>query len=106
MKVKGLICAILPRLSWALQINNRHLLEQQLKVFHAIETCDVSNCTVECFHCNNGRVRCEFCKGTGFFTIGEDLIGTNNVCPACNGCGERFCKECAGTGKIAKWYIN
>ena len=106
MKIRGLIFGILSNLSCALQVNQRRLLEQQLKVFSAIETCDVTKidtCSIDCHYCNNGRVLCEFCKGTGFLMLGDVLIGTNNICPVCAGGGEQNCKKCSGTGKIANW---
>ena len=41
-----------------------------------------------CTSCHGeGEVECRFCRGTGFFTIGDDLIGTNNDCPVCRGTG-------------------
>lgn len=106
MKVKGLIIGILTNLSHSLQLNNKQLLEQQYRLFTAMEICDLQKletCCNNCHHCNNGRVLCDFCKGTGFLMLGDDLIGTNNVCPVCSGGGEQNCKRCCGTGKIASW---
>lgn len=78
------------------------------KIKHCgIEHCDIDNldaCCDICLNCNNtGLVRCEFCKATGFLTINNDLIGTNNKCVVCDGSGERICKTCMGAGKIARW---
>jgi len=106
MKIRGHIFGILSQLSCALHVNHRRLLEQQLKVFSALETCYVTNidtCSVNCYYCDSGRVRCEFCEGAGFLILGHDLIGTNNIYPVCVGAGEQNCKKCSGTGRIAKW---
>ena len=78
------------------------------KITHCgIEHCDADNldaCCISCDTCfESGTVLCEFCHGTGFFTIGNDLIGTHNHCPACNGKGTIECKTCMGAGKIANW---
>ncbi len=78
------------------------------KITHCgIEHCDVDNidaCTGLCHMClGKGSVLCGFCHGTGFLTIGDQLIGTNNNCSACNGIGEMECKKCMGSGRIANW---
>ena len=59
---------------------------------HICETCD-----------SEGEVPCRFCGGTGFLMLGHDLIGTNNDCPVCNGCGYEECKDCMGAGYIVDW---
>ena len=61
-------------------------------------------CGQSCRDCSGkGCKSCRFCHGTGFFTIGEELIGQGNPCPACRSLGEEKCRTCVGTGKIAKW---
>lgn len=78
------------------------------KIQHCgIEYCDVDNleaCTDNCRSCySTGLKTCGYCKGTGFLTINDELIGTNNPCVACDGKGENECTECRGAGRIAKW---
>mmetsp|Transcript_29283 Transcript_29283/g.59902 ORF Transcript_29283/g.59902 Transcript_29283/m.59902 type:complete len:168 (+) Transcript_29283:30-533(+) len=65
---------------------------------------DVSQCGNTCTTCSgSGKIICRFCKGTGFFMIGNDLIGRNNACPTCRSKGEEVCQLCVGSGSIAKW---
>lgn len=78
------------------------------------ETCDVelsdevvrdtSACADACPACQGtGSVLCRFCSGTGFFIIGDDLIGQSNDCPVCGGKGGERCVPCQGTGAVAVW---
>jgi len=61
-------------------------------------------CCDPCKKCNStGTTLCNFCYGTGFLTLKNELIGTGNSCPACKGTGEWECKDCMGAGKIARW---
>ena len=106
MFIKELLILILPIICSSFPLSNKILLEQQLKFFDSLEICNVSNietCSVPCMKCNYGKIYCEFCKGTGFLMLGNDLIGTNNICVVCSGTGEKFCNTCAGTGNIANW---
>lgn len=64
---------------------------------------DVKDCSEQCIACRGtGLLACRYCRGTGFFMLGEDLIGTGNKCPVCTG-GEEKCGTCGGIGAIAKW---
>jgi hypothetical protein len=66
---------------------------------------DTSECGTECRTCRGkGLLQCGYCRGTGFFTIADVLIGTLNDCPVCDGVGEIKCEKCIGTGAIAKWF--
>ena len=106
MFFKQLIILVLPIICKSLSVPNRILLEQQLKFFDSLELCnitDIETCSVPCMKCEAGKILCEYCKGTGFLMLGNDLIGTNNICTVCSGTGEKFCNTCAGTGNIANW---
>ena len=82
-------------------------LELIWKIREEMDECDVSKghiCGSECLDCDgNGEIICKYCGGTGFFMLGNDLIGTNNDCPVCNGTGMNECKKCMGAGYIVKW---
>jgi len=80
------------------------------KIREEMDECDVSKgdiCGSECLNCyGKGEIICNYCGGTGFLMLGNDLIGTNNDCPVCNGTGMNECKKCMGAGYIVKWRNN
>ena len=82
-------------------------LELIWKIREEMDECDVSKggiCGGECNECNgDGDIVCNYCGGTGFFMLGDDLIGTNNDCPVCKGTGMTECKKCMGAGYIVEW---
>jgi|TARA_Y100000992_G_scaffold302551_2_gene277247 DnaJ-class molecular chaperone len=85
---------------------NKADIEIAWNVYNNIDECDVENitsCAVACDYCDKGEILCNFCKGTGFFIIGNELIGTNNTCPACKGKSYVKCTNCGGSGYIANW---
>ena len=84
-------------------------IELAWDLYNNIEECDVENittCAEACEYCDGGEILCNFCKGTGFFTIGDELIGTNNTCPVCKGKSYIKCDNCGGSGYIANWNKN
>eukprot|EP00252_Welwitschia_mirabilis_P021318 TRINITY_DN5444_c0_g2_i1.p1 TRINITY_DN5444_c0_g2~~TRINITY_DN5444_c0_g2_i1.p1 ORF type:complete len:156 (-),score=10.73 TRINITY_DN5444_c0_g2_i1:461-928(-) len=61
-----------------------------------------------CSSCDaKGSVECKWCKGTGFFIIGDKLLcevpSQNSTCVICGGEGLVKCSDCKGTGFRAKW---
>jgi DnaJ-class molecular chaperone len=57
--------------------------------------------TVQCPHCNNGKVSCPYCNGKG--KVSDGSFGNRQVaCTHCHGSGVGFCKYCRGTGKIKR----
>ena len=65
---------------------------------------DIRSCSDACSSCHGtGRVECRFCGGTGFFTVGEMVMGGGKVCPICNHDGEEECSQCRGSGWVANW---
>ena len=65
---------------------------------------DIRSCSDPCPTCHGtGRVECRFCGGTGFFTLGEMVMGGGKVCPICNHDGEEECVQCRGSGWVANW---
>ena len=65
---------------------------------------DIRSCSDPCPSCHGtGRVECRFCGGTGFFTVGEMVMGGGKVCPICNHDGEEECAQCRGSGWVANW---
>tara|TARA_Y100000768_G_C23353118_1_gene396289 strand:- start:51 stop:434 length:384 start_codon:yes stop_codon:yes gene_type:complete len=82
-------------------------LELIWKIREEMDVCDVSNgdvCGGECVECEGyGENQCNYCGGTGFLMMGDDLIGTNNDCPVCKGTGMIQCKKCMGAGYIVEW---
>ena len=65
---------------------------------------DIRSCSDPCPTCHGtGRVECRFCGGTGFFTLGEMVMGGGKVCPICNHDGEEECAQCRGSGWVANW---
>ena len=65
---------------------------------------DIRSCSDVCDMCHGtGRVECRFCGGTGFFTVGEMVMGGGKVCPICNHDGEEECAQCRGSGWVANW---
>lgn len=63
---------------------------------------------VSCTACNaEGRTECPWCKGTGFFILGDNLLcevpSRNTTCLICSGQGAVQCKDCKGTGYRARW---
>lgn len=65
---------------------------------------DIRSCSDPCPTCRGtGRVECRFCGGTGFFTLGEMVMGGGKVCPICNHDGEEECAQCRGSGWVANW---
>ena len=65
---------------------------------------DIRSCSDACPTCHGtGRVECRFCGGTGFFTVGEMVMGGGKVCPICNHDGEEECSQCRGSGWVANW---
>lgn len=81
-------------------------LERLRLIFESIEQCDPEipeTCAQACPSCDGtGLVPCRFCKGTGFMTVGDQVIGTDNACPACEEGYER-CEACKGRGRFATW---
>ena len=86
-------------------LNGMRHLDLIWSIREEIESCDVTKeiCGNVCVECEGGRTICRFCGGTGFFMVGDDLIGTNNDCPVCEGHGEEECKNCMGSGRIVDW---
>ena len=82
-------------------------LQKNIEIYESINDCNVSQintCGELCDKCmGKGVVECECCHGTGFLTMGDIIIGTNNNCTVCSGEGEKECKKCMGSGYIAKW---
>ncbi|CAK7353992.1 unnamed protein product [Dovyalis caffra] len=63
---------------------------------------------VACASCDsNGRVECQWCRGTGFFILGDNMLcqvpSRNTTCVICAGKGSISCSDCKGTGFRAKW---
>ncbi|XP_050216520.1 protein BUNDLE SHEATH DEFECTIVE 2, chloroplastic isoform X2 [Mercurialis annua] len=63
---------------------------------------------VVCTSCSsNGHIDCEWCAGTGFFIIGDNMLcqvpSRNTTCVICAGKGLMRCSDCKGTGFRAKW---
>ncbi|KAF9614345.1 hypothetical protein IFM89_018098 [Coptis chinensis] len=63
---------------------------------------------IPCSSCNsNGHVECNWCGGTGFFILGDDMLcqvpSRNTRCLICAGEGSKCCSDCKGTGFRAKW---
>ncbi|KAJ4837003.1 hypothetical protein Tsubulata_022216 [Turnera subulata] len=63
---------------------------------------------VACSSCDsNGHVECKWCRGTGFFIIGDNMLcqvpSRNTTCVICAGKGSMCCSDCKGTGFRAKW---
>ncbi|KAG7024403.1 hypothetical protein SDJN02_13217 [Cucurbita argyrosperma subsp. argyrosperma] len=61
-----------------------------------------------CSSCHsNGHVECQWCKGTGFFILGDNMLcqvpSRNTSCVICAGKGSIRCFDCKGTGYRAKW---
>ncbi|MCO5598122.1 hypothetical protein L7F22_052214 [Adiantum nelumboides] len=66
---------------------------------------------VQCLSCKAAGVAdCQWCKGTGFFILGDNLLcevpSRNTTCLICLGKGTVPCKDCKGTGYIAQWLLN
>ena len=84
-------------------------IETAWDIYNSIDECDIENissCARVCEKCEDGEILCNFCKGTGFFIIGDELIGTNNACPVCKGNSYIKCENCGGSGYIAHWNKN
>lgn len=63
---------------------------------------------IACSSCDsNGHVECEWCRGTGFFILGDNMLcqvpSRNTSCVICGGKGSKCCADCKGTGFRAKW---
>ncbi|GFY96799.1 DnaJ/Hsp40 cysteine-rich domain superfamily protein [Actinidia rufa] len=63
---------------------------------------------IACSSCNsNGHVECKWCRGTGFFILGDNMLcqvpSRNTSCVICAGKGSTYCADCKGTGFRAKW---
>lgn len=82
-------------------------LENNIEIYESIKECnisDITTCGDKCSLCLGKKtVICNYCRGTGFLTMGDIIIGTGNACPICMGKGEKECKMCMGSGYIAKW---
>ena len=95
------------RLSKINPLDRMKHLELIWKIREEMDVCDVSNgdvCGGECDECDGeGDVPCNYCGGTGFLMLGNELIGTNNNCPVCKGTGLLECKKCMGAGYIVEW---
>ncbi len=95
------------RLSKINPLDRMKHLELIWKIREEMEECDVSKgdiCGGECDECDGeGDVPCNYCGGTGFLMLGNELIGTNNNCPVCKGTGLLECKKCMGAGYIVEW---
>jgi len=85
----------------------RQNLELHWQITSSSSECDVEDirsCSDPCPTCHGtGRVECRFCGGTGFFTLGEVVIGGGKACPICNHDGEEECAQCRGSGWVANW---
>ncbi len=88
--------------------NDVYKVELAWKIYNSIEYCDVTEdntCGEICSSCGgDGEVICRFCKGTGFMTLADELVGTLNDCPVCSGTGYEECHDCMGAGIIAHWH--
>ena len=88
-------------------IEKRNNLQKNIEIYESIKKCnisDINSCAVECTVCEGKKLQiCNYCRGTGFLTIGDELIGTRNNCTICMGKGEKECRRCMGSGYIAKW---
>ena len=88
-------------------IEIRKILQKNIEIYESIKECNVSEiqtCGIECPLCCGEKVLvCNYCRGTGFLTMGDEIIGTGNNCTICMGKGEKECKRCMGSGYIAKW---
>ncbi|CAM6102815.1 unnamed protein product [Calypogeia fissa] len=63
---------------------------------------------VQCKSCSaSGQVECPWCKGTGFFFLGDHMLcevpSRNTTCRVCFGRCTLPCDDCKGTGFRAKW---
>ncbi|XP_058222264.1 uncharacterized protein LOC131332202 isoform X2 [Rhododendron vialii] len=63
---------------------------------------------IACSSCDsNGHVECEWCRGTGFFILGDNMLcqvpSRSTSCVICTGKGSKRCADCKGTGFRAKW---
>ncbi|KAJ6361231.1 hypothetical protein OIU78_001800 [Salix suchowensis] len=57
---------------------------------------------VSCTSCDsNGHVECQWCRGTGFFILGDNMLcqvpSRNTTCVICAGKGSMRCSDCKGT---------
>ena len=88
-------------------IETRKNLQKNIEIYESIKECDVTEihtCGIECPLCGGEKVLvCNYCRGTGFLTMGDEIIGTGNNCTICMGKGEKECKRCMGSGYIARW---
>ena len=89
------------RLTWAIR---DAVAECEVDGMYGNPVRDSSACGVACEECGgHGELQCRYCRGTGFFTIGDELIGSGNDCPVCKASGFEVCRPCQGTGAVAKW---
>ncbi|KAH7301631.1 hypothetical protein KP509_23G034900 [Ceratopteris richardii] len=63
---------------------------------------------VKCVSCQAaGVVDCQWCRGTGFFILGDNILcevpSRNTTCLICLGKCAVSCKDCKGTGYVARW---
>ncbi|KAE8731656.1 protein ASPARTIC PROTEASE IN GUARD CELL 1-like [Hibiscus syriacus] len=63
---------------------------------------------IVCSSCDSkGNVECQWCRGTGFFILGDNMLcqvpSRNTSCVICAGEGSKCCSDCQGTGFRAKW---
>ncbi|KAJ1430180.1 Heat shock protein DnaJ, cysteine-rich domain superfamily [Sesbania bispinosa] len=63
---------------------------------------------IVCSSCKSkGQTECNWCGGTGFFIIGDNMLceipSKNTSCIICYGKGSMCCSDCQGTGFRAKW---
>ena len=109
-------------LQWSIDKNNQEC-----------DVTDILSCSTPCTTCRgHGRHICQFCKGVGYIDFGDiegngDGDGSGNSkkgfedgtigkkmekkngghlgveCPVCDEDGEDTCKDCNGSGWIAKW---
>ena len=88
----------------------RRNLELRWSLMASNEECDLEDmlsCGGMCEECDGeGVLDCRFCTGTGFFTVGDRLVGQGKSCPVCGGCGEEECKGCMGRKWVARWRQN
>eukprot|EP00897_Mesotaenium_endlicherianum_P000980 jgi/Mesen1/10883/ME000935S10218 len=61
-----------------------------------------------CESCSTqGYQECPWCKGTGFFILGDNMLcevpSRNTTCHVCEGKGTLRCDDCKGTGFRARW---
>jgi len=105
-KYKYCLCYNIPNKKKILK-ERQQRFQKNIEIYESIKECNVSEidtCADLCPLCLGSKVLlCNYCRGTGFLTMGDAIIGTANQCTICMGKGEKECKRCMGSGFIAKW---